>query len=71
MSSENDHIRNYVNGTIFLLLTSKQIKNEALKQKLDVVVKKLVELKEDNMCVQQYNYILNRLSGEEEQDIYQ
>jgi hypothetical protein len=23
------------------------------------------------MCVQQYNYILNRLSGEEEEDIYQ
>jgi len=42
-----------------------------LKQKLDIVVKKLVELKEDNMCVQQYNYILSRLTGEEEEDMYQ
>ena len=39
MGNDNDNIRNYVNGTIFLLLTSKEIRQEALKQKLDEVVK--------------------------------
>lgn len=63
MTSPNDHIRNYVNGTIFLLLTSKEIKKEALKQKLDDVIRKLIDSREDDMCIQQYNYILNRLNG--------
>lgn len=69
MGSENTQIRNYVNGTTFLLLTSKEIKAEALKQKLDEVVKSLLEDKEDEMCSQQYHYILNRLTGEEDEDI--
>ena len=69
MGSENTQIRNYVNGTTFLLLTSKKIKAEALKQKLDEVVKSLLEDKEDEMCSQQYHYILNRLTGEEDEDI--
>jgi hypothetical protein len=63
MDSDNNQIRNYVNGAIFLLLTSKEIKAEALRQKLDQVVKNLLETREDDMCSQQYNYILNRLTG--------
>jgi hypothetical protein len=42
MTSENNQVRDYINGSIFLLLTSKEIKAEALKQKLDAIVKHLL-----------------------------
>lgn len=42
MTSENSQVRDYINGSIFLLLTSKAIKDEALKQKLDIIVKNLL-----------------------------
>jgi|JI6StandDraft_1071083.scaffolds.fasta_scaffold96410_4 uncharacterized protein with ParB-like and HNH nuclease domain len=65
MTSENNQVRDYINGSIFLLLTSKPIKEEALRQKLDLIVKNLLETREDDMCSQQYTYILKRLTGEE------
>lgn len=40
-------------------------------QKLDEFVKQLLDSKEDNMCTQQYNYILDRLTGQEDQDLCQ
>jgi uncharacterized protein with ParB-like and HNH nuclease domain len=58
MTSENNQVRDYINGSIFLLLTSKPIKEEALRQKLDLIVKNLLETREDDMCSQQYTYIL-------------
>ena len=67
MASENTQVRDYINGSIFLLLTSQKIKEEAFKQKLDVIVKDLLETREEDMCSQQYNYILKRLRGEEEE----
>lgn len=71
MASENNQVRDYINGSIFLLLTSKPIKEEALKQKLDLIVKNLLETRENDMCSQQYSYILKRLTGEEEGDLCQ
>lgn len=65
MTSENNQVRDYINGSIFLLLTSRPIKEEALRQKLDLIVKNLLETREDDMCSQQYTYILKRLTGEE------
>ncbi len=65
MTSENNQVRDYINGSIFLVLTSKPIKEEALRQKLDLIVKNLLETREDDMCSQQYTYILKRLTGEE------
>lgn len=71
MASDNNQVRDYINGSIFLLLTSKPIKEEALKQKLDLIVKNLLETRENDMCSQQYTYILKRLTGEEEGDLCQ
>lgn len=71
MASDNNQVRDYINGSIFLLLTSKTIKEEALKQKLDLIVKNLLETRENDMCSQQYTYILKRLTGEEEGDLCQ
>jgi hypothetical protein len=34
-------------------------------------VKHLLDSKEDTMCTQQYNYILNRLSGQEDEELCQ
>ena len=65
MTSENNQVRDYINGSIFLLLTSRPIKEEVLRQKLDLIVKNLLETREDDMCSQQYTYILKRLTGEE------
>ena len=66
MTSENTQVRDYINGSIYLLLQSEVIKGEAFKQKLDVRVKRLLEEREEDMCSQQYNYILKRLNGEED-----
>jgi hypothetical protein len=68
MTSENTQVRDYINGSIYLLLHSQVIKAEAFKQKLDVIVKNLLETREEDMCSQQYHYILKRLNGEEEGD---
>lgn len=65
MTHENIHIRSYINGAIFLLMLSKEIKEEALKQKLDVVIKNLIDAQEDDMCSVQYNYLLGRMTGDE------
>ena len=68
MTSENTQVRDYINGSIYLLLVSDKIKQEAFKQKLDKIVKNLLETREDQMCSQQYSYIMKRLNGEEEGD---
>lgn len=34
-------------------------------------MRQLLDSKEDNMCTQQYNYILDRLTGQEDQDLCQ
>lgn len=46
-------------------MLSKEIKEEALKQKLDVVIKNLIDAQEDDMCSVQYNYLLGRMTGDE------
>jgi hypothetical protein len=66
MSSPSEEIRNYTNGTIYLLLLSKAILAEARRQKLDELVSQLLDSKQDDMCIQQYDYILRRLRGEED-----
>jgi len=39
---------------------------EARRQKLDELVAQLLESKQNDMCIQQYDYILRRLRGEED-----
>lgn len=68
MGSDNENIRNYVNGTIFLLLTSPTIKQEALRQQLDQVVTQYIESRPDDLCIQQFHYILSRLGSEAPED---
>lgn len=68
MVSPIENIRDYINGTIFLLLTSKQIRAEALRQKMDVFIKKLIDTKAENTSVQQFVYILDRLTGNEQEE---
>ena len=47
-------------------MLSKAILAEARRQKLDELVSQLLDSKQDDMCIQQYDYILRRLRGEED-----
>lgn len=67
IDSQNTHIKDYVNGTLYLLLTSKLMQQQARKCKLVELVSELLESKPDDVCCPQYNYILKRLTGEEEE----
>lgn len=69
MTSENTQVRDYINGSIYLLLLSKPIKEEAFALKLDEVVNNLLETREEDMAFQQYDYIRKRLEGKEDEDL--
>jgi hypothetical protein len=66
LTSDNNEVRNHINGSLFLLLTSREIRAEALRQKLDRIIKDLLDTRDDDMCSQQYAYILKRLHDQED-----
>lgn len=67
LEHENNQVRTYVNGTLYSVLESKKLRDEAKALGLDTALEYLLKNSEQNFQ-RQIEYVLSRLNKDEEED---
>jgi hypothetical protein len=67
LENENNQVRTYVNGTLYSVLESKKLREEAKALELDNALEYLLKNSEPNF-MRQIEYVLTRLNREDEEE---
>ena len=67
LEDENNQVRTYVNGTLYSVLESKKLRQEAKDCELDKALEYLLKNSEQNF-MRQIEYVLSRLNREDEEE---